>query len=148
MSSVRRTRLAWALALTLGCVPQGGVRPDGAGEGQADCRGFGGKLHGVSTCARLDRSTGAVTPIDDRVTPQEAAAQLRCDRSAMVNAIELKLECESERAGDARRAKIFVVVGGDDRRVLLDEHRGNWDFINVWVAANDRALDFTIDYGV
>ena len=51
------------------------------------------------------------------------------------------------RSGWSKRITIAVQV--DSRpAVVLDTHRGYWDFFNVWTRGDAQGVDFTIDYGV
>ena len=115
-----------------------------------DCRGFGGRIHGVSSCVRVDLETGRSAPISRRVGGR-GATSLLCDAPATVAGHAVALSCAPVAALGGRdytkRVVVSIAVDGGPP-IAVDTHQGYWDFIHAWATADDQALDLTIDYGV
>ena|SRR5450432_2827345 len=131
--------------LVLGMVAQASSAP-----GDPDCKGFGGMIHGRSTCVSYDQKTKRVVPSVKRVMPAEHPSTAPCPGELRLGAVRLELRC----TGDHQHATVTVrfVVGGDQRdrakSIVLDRYDGFHDFVNVWAKQDADLIRFTIDYGV
>lgn len=116
---------------------------------QPGCPGFGGRIHGKSSCVRLELATGQVTPLDQRVDGL-AVASLRCDATGHAGGHTIALKCAVDRARGSEQTKRAVISAAIDggRSVVIDRHEGYWDFIHASAKPAEGALDLTIDYGV
>ncbi|HEX7667331.1 MAG TPA: hypothetical protein VF407_22525 [Polyangiaceae bacterium] len=125
--------------------------PDGV-----DCHGFGGMIHGRTTCVHVDLATGVLSPLDVRPYRQPGVVTVRCDKSIDVGARHLTLRCkELPTKPDAGWEKpvdvsfeIASADGGKPTLVHLDRFDDFWDFVNVWVLPKGDAADLAIDYGI
>ncbi|HXI54737.1 MAG TPA: hypothetical protein VNO55_01665 [Polyangia bacterium] len=115
-----------------------------------DCRGFGGRIHGASSCLRVDLKSGRSAPISVRADGP-GATSLSCGTRAIIEGREVAMTCATVPAPDAgafvRRVEISVSFDGGPP-ILVDTHEGGWDFIHAWARPESQALNLTIDYGV
>jgi len=114
-----------------------------AADGGPDCRGFGGKIHGQSACARLDLKGHRIERLDVRVMPGQTTRSLGCEGTLKTNGHSLKLVCTV--LEPHRRVTVSVSVDGKEP-LPLDTHQGFWDQINICVGPGADQVDFTIDY--
>jgi hypothetical protein len=125
-----------------------------------DCHGFGGKIHGATTCVRVDLGTDTVQPLTVRPMPGPDVVSARCGEELRSAHTRVRIVCDSLSGGaDAGSSSKPVIVsaeiaqdgapdGASPRRVRLDRFDAFWDFVNVWVRERDRGLDMAIDYAV
>jgi hypothetical protein len=114
-----------------------------AAEGGPDCHGFGGMIHGLSACARLDLAKYRIEPLEVRVMPGDGTQSVGCNQTLKANGHALEVLCIVHEAH--RRVTVSVSVDGK-KPLKLDAHQGFWDQLNVWVRPQATTVDFTIDY--
>ena len=113
-----------------------------------DCEGFGGRIHGRSSCVRLDLRTGQVSPLEQRVA---GPGSTRCNATLNIAGHVVAIKCDMVPRSPPNRHVLRVEIRAsvDGRpQVSLDTHEGYWDFINIWFRENKQKLELTIDYGV
>jgi hypothetical protein len=120
------------------------------GTSDPDCRGFGGRIHGLSHCVRVDLKTGRSAPISRRANGPDAIS-LACDATTTIAGHTVALTCRRAPAPDAegltKRVEISLSIDGG-RPIAIDTHEGYWDFIHTWIRPDGQALELTVDYGV
>lgn len=137
------TRITASLLIGLGL-----LLAKAAQAAEPNCSGFGGMIHGQSTCRSLDFATGKVTESASRVMSGPGVVSLTCEQKHSFGKHEVQVVCSSKPAGEyTRTIEISLVVDGKPS-VLLDKHTGFWDFIKLWAKATEAGIQLTIDYGV
>jgi hypothetical protein len=112
---------------------------------EPDCSGFGGAIHGSSTCVAYDLRAKRVVASNRRVTSSDHPATAECGGRLAVGSNTIRVVCDVQ--PPAEHATVSIRFGSA-APIVLDRHGGFFDFINVWAAQDATLIRFTIDYGI
>jgi hypothetical protein len=112
---------------------------------EPDCSGFGGAIHGSSTCVAYDLRAKRVVASNHRVMPDEHPTTAACGEQLVFDSNLVRVVCDA--TGPNEHATVSIRFGSA-APIVLDRHNGFFDFIHVWAKQDASLIRFTIDYGI
>lgn len=118
------------------------------------CTDIYGAIHGQTTCVKISRADGAVSPSPTRLLYPATAAN--CGDTFEFGTATVKVACTETITSTTTKHVGVEAFFVDDKahpalvgqHIPLDAHDGYWDSIIIWAQATDATIDVTIDYTV
>lgn len=120
------------------------------------CHEFGGMIHGTVSCKTLTLATGAITPLEQRVSPGQASAECSRGQSKVdlvIGTTRLHIACAFQDQTSYGEDIVVHATAADPKYPALRGrtfdlgHSGGFaDSVNVIAAARDGAIDFSVDF--